>query len=417
MKHRVLIIPNVSGWIIGEMAQRIIQLYQREYTFYYLSELVIRRRPDLAKAVLEEVDFVHAMMDSSAQWVLAQPNHPPLLTWMHHFTSWTDLHTDIARNTDHLIATTAEWASRIRRLAGLARPIYVIRYGVDTLRFKPMPVKREQFAVPTGSFCIGFMGAKPSDDDNQRKGIDVLLAVASKLRDRLPALHLSFAGLGWQPVVEELRLRGISAHTVEFLPGHLLPTFFSCLDVYLVTSRVEGGPVPVLQAMACTVPVVATRVGLVPDAIQDGVNGFSAAVGDVEELVDRVLRIAGSREQALVIGQNARRTVEDGWRWEQVLARLEEPYNAMRLLAKPARLGIPSALRFQAEELINPVCIVDALIWSLGLVRRGVISPLGGFRMLSALWHGFTVRDIANGLLLLTKAGYTTSIKSLPSEA
>ena len=52
---------------------------------------------------------------------------------------------------------------------------------------------------------------------------------------------------------------GVSANALDFLPRNLLPGFYSSIDAYLMTSRVEGGPCTVLEAMACETPVVATR--------------------------------------------------------------------------------------------------------------------------------------------------------------
>ena len=67
-----------------------------------------------------------------------------------------------------------------------------------------------------------------------------------------------------------------------------LATAYHALDAYLVTSRQEGGPKGVLEAMATGVPMVSTRVGQAPEVVDDGRNGLLAEVDDVEALAEAV---------------------------------------------------------------------------------------------------------------------------------
>ena len=63
------------------------------------------------------------------------------------------------------------------------------------------------------------------------------------------------------------------------------------VDVYLVTSRQEGGPKAALEAMATGVPLVSTRVGQAQELVEDGENGLLADVDDVEALAAAVQRV------------------------------------------------------------------------------------------------------------------------------
>ena len=59
------------------------------------------------------------------------------------------------------------------------------------------------------------------------------------------------------------------------------------MDLYLITSREEGGPKGLIESMAAGVPVVSTRVGMAPALIKDGINGAIAAVDDIEGLIEK----------------------------------------------------------------------------------------------------------------------------------
>ena len=157
------------------------------------------------------------------------------------------------------------------------------------------------------AFVIGFIGNKTSNYDEGRKGLDTLEIVAREARRSIPNLHVCF-GLGWMKKCEFQR-QGISANYTGFIPQSWLPAFYSSIDVHLVTSRIEGGPVTVLEAMACETPVVTTRVGLVPHTIVDGKNGFSADVGDINSLVRQLGELARSNEFCRHLGASARASV------------------------------------------------------------------------------------------------------------
>jgi len=76
--------------------------------------------------------------------------------------------------------------------------------------------------------------------------------------------------------------------------------------IYVLASADEGKPVALMEAMACSLPVVATRVGDVPDMIRDGVSGFIIDIGDENALVDRLTRLLFDRELMFNMGQEAK---------------------------------------------------------------------------------------------------------------
>lgn len=96
-----------------------------------------------------------------------------------------------------------------------------------------------------------------------------------------------------------------------------------------MTSREEGGPQAVLEALASGVPLVSTRVGLAPDVITDGVNGLLAQVEDVETLAALAGRMIDQPELAAKLTASGLETVKV-YDWPLIAARyLEEVYSPL----------------------------------------------------------------------------------------
>ena len=186
-----------------------------------------------------------------------------------------------------------------QRLLGWGVPptkLVRIPIGVDTRHFRPpreeeRAAARRKFGVPDGCFCIGSfqkdgVGWGQGMEPKLVKGPDIFTAAAARLARDFPVFVL-LTGPARGFVKAELERHGIPyAHDfVEHYPD--LRERFHALDLYLVTSREEGGPKAVLEGAATGVPVVSTRVGMAPDVIEDGVTGALVEVDAVDELVAR----------------------------------------------------------------------------------------------------------------------------------
>jgi L-malate glycosyltransferase len=149
----------------------------------------------------------------------------------------------------------------------------VVHNGIDPGRFVPA----EKEIGRTGGFHVGSVGRLVPVKD-----YDFFLEVAAELKRSLPEVRFSILGAG--PLQEELwskaRARGLQDHLVFVPPVADPAAFYRDLDLYLNTSRHEGIPLSILEAMLCGVPVVAPRVGGIPEIIADGSEGV--LVGDRE---------------------------------------------------------------------------------------------------------------------------------------
>lgn len=401
-KPRVLLVPDVSVWILGEIARQIIRQFGDRYEFYYLSDIVLRRRPDLQVRMLRGVDFVHALTQFSARLLSQVPlaKRPPMVTWIHHIVDWTAAHQTAVDNSQVVIAVTDSWAQEIRSRAEKPVRCQVVPLGIDIQRFRRVPPSRQLFRIPGEAFAIGFVGSN-TRGNHYRKGVDTFLRVVKRLNGMQPHLHIAFAGVGWEDARAKLDRAGISSNVVPFVRARDMGKFYSSLDAYVMTSRVEGGPSTVLEAMACEVPVVATRVGMMSKVVINGKNGYLVEVDDLPALVGAVKGIAADPDRARFMGRNARETVETRFTWEKSLKNLEEPYAEM---AK----AVTAPLSKRRDKLPNPehlqqaVHAADAFIWAKSHIRRRRPRLASAVHLLKEM--GTDPAAISRGIGLLTGA-------------
>jgi glycosyltransferase involved in cell wall biosynthesis len=171
-----------------------------------------------------------------------------------------------------------------------AERVHKIPIGIDIEHF----ALREERAGPAfviGSFAKDGVGMDDGLEPKLLKGPDTFVAVVERLRSVISNLSVLVTGPARGYVRRELERLGVP-HRHELMSSRQeLARAYREVDVCLVTSRQEGGPKAVLEAMASGVPVVSTRVGQAAELIRDGENGLLADVDDVDALAGAVERV------------------------------------------------------------------------------------------------------------------------------
>jgi glycosyltransferase involved in cell wall biosynthesis len=120
-----------------------------------------------------------------------------------------------------------------------------------------------------------------------------------------------------------------------------VPSVLSAATVSVLPSLSEGLPNAILESMAAGLPVVATRVGGTPEAVQDGVTGLLVPPRDPAALVAALRAVIEDRELAARLGQAAKRRVTEWFSLERMVRRTEQLYDW--LLARARRPRSPAA--------------------------------------------------------------------------
>ena len=165
------------------------------------------------------------------------------------------------------------------------------------------------------------------------KGLHFLVQALSQLVSTVPQAHLHVAGrLDDRRYLKYLR-RLLAEHQlndrVSFLgplDGSRMQEEYSRCALLVLPSLVETAPLAVIEAMASARPVVATRVGGVPDLIEDGVTGLLVQPGDSSGLSERMGRLLGDTSLRTCIGDRSQEVARARFWRDTVVARYDEIY-------------------------------------------------------------------------------------------
>lgn len=98
-------------------------------------------------------------------------------------------------------------------------------------------------------------------------------------------------------------------------PHKEMPKVYKQMDVMIVASTEDGTPNPALEAASCGRPIISNRIGNMPEFIVDGYNGFLVEK-NINAYVEKINYFKNNREELIRMGNNARKTVEEGWTWK-----------------------------------------------------------------------------------------------------
>jgi glycosyltransferase involved in cell wall biosynthesis len=105
--------------------------------------------------------------------------------------------------------------------------------------------------------------------------------------------------------------------------------YYGAFDALVLPSANEGTPVSVIEALAAETPVVATRVGGVPDVVRDGEEGYLVETGATDELADRLTRLARDPELRRRLGESGRRRVLSRYAVERLIEDVDRLYREL----------------------------------------------------------------------------------------
>jgi glycosyltransferase involved in cell wall biosynthesis len=238
----------------------------------------------------------------------------------------------LAAGTTALIAVSPQVRDDLVALGVAPRERFVvIRLGIE-LDERVAPElngrgeSRRYLGIPGDRFAVGWIGRMTA----VKRTDDVLIAF-KRLRDGGVDAVLCMVGDGPDRLQLEQRAHelGVARNTVFLGYQEDVAPFYAAFDALVLPSGNEGTPVSVIEALAAELPVVATRVGGVPDVVRDGEDGFLVEAGATDDLADRLAQLAGDPALRARMGKQGRERVLPRYAVERLVEDIDELYRSL----------------------------------------------------------------------------------------
>ena len=197
--------------------------------------------------------------------------------------------------------------------------IFEVPHGIDLARFPP---RQDPPPRPSVLFLANVI---------RRKGIFTLLEAFGRVAHAVPDVELVIAGSGGDMAAVQsavARMDGMRVRVLGRVERPEVPALMRAHSVYCLPSYGEPFATSILEAMACGLPVVATRAGGLPHLVSQG-GGRLVPPRDVDALAEALIEILGSPDLQRSMGRHNRERVEREFEAEMAVDRLEDAYAAV----------------------------------------------------------------------------------------
>ena len=260
----------------------------------------------------------------------------------------------LARSSDVLIAVSPEVRDELVEHGVAPRDKFaVIRLGIpleDRLGDATADLDyRRLYGIPREAFVVGWVGRMTGVKDTgavleivratRERGIDAVLCMVGDGPDREPLEQLA----------QDL---GIASSTYFVGYQSDVAGYYHLFDAFVLPSVNEGTPVSVIESLASGTPVVANRVGGVPDVVRDGVDGFLVEPGDTAAAADRLALLAGDAQLRARLGESGRASMFERYSVSRLVDDVDRLYRS--LLAAKGLDGVRSSMFHPGVEHGRP---------------------------------------------------------------
>jgi glycosyltransferase involved in cell wall biosynthesis len=292
--------------------------------------------PLIALLRRNKVDVIHAHKFGSNVWAVVLGDALRVPVVIAHEHSWAyegDLlrvfldRELIARRVSVFLAVSDQDRRRMLAVERIdPRVVRLMPNGIPDVTIGDPAAVRRELGIGPEAPVIGSVGGLRSP-----KAYDVLIRATALLTGEFPEIRTVIAGRG----EEETSLRSLVAelgleNRVELLgPRRDVPDVLAAIDVAVSSSVSEGSPLAVMEFMAAGKPIVATRVGGVPDLIEDRVHGLLVEPRDAEGLASAVSELLRDPELRSTVAANARERQRHEFTLDALVDRVELLYEEL----------------------------------------------------------------------------------------
>ena len=226
------------------------------------------------------------------------------------------------KQADAVISTSAFMADAVKSLLPNHPPIRLVPFGVDTDHFKPASTERT-----AGNIRIGYVKSFA-----RKYAPDVFIEAASTVAKKRKEIDFIMAGRG--PLLDQMRAladrKGLAGRIsfTGFVPHDKVAETMRSLDILVNCSRTESFGVVICEASASGLPVIATDVGGIREAMQGGKTGILVPRNDAEALASAMIKLADDPDLRKRMGVAGRTFISTEYEWARCVDKME---GALRL--------------------------------------------------------------------------------------
>lgn len=255
--------------------------------------------------------------------------------------AFRQLERELARISTALIAVSPQVRDDLVGLGvAPASKFTVVRLGIELAERVDVegaaagPESRRLMGVSPERFVVGWVGRMTGV-----KQTDDVLRALGALRESGVDACLCMVGDGPDRDHVERRAHelGIMRHCLFLGYQEDVAVYYAAFDALVLPSRNEGTPVSAIEALAAGRPVVASRVGGVPDVVRDGIDGFLVESGDVDALADRLARLARDPQLGERMGEAGRARVVSRYSVARLVDDIDRLYRSLLTVERGRR--------------------------------------------------------------------------------
>ena len=299
MSKKVLLIPDLPNWALHKNAKDLVKYNKSDLN---LDIVIFNDFLQDWERYYKEYDLLFPMYKSLFFNTLkAGIPHDKVITGIRSYHAWDKKQTQppgynakpsrkiIRKMRKALLVNTH--CKKLWYIFSQHFPVVHTKYTCDLEMFYPEKKKQNDKIV------IGWTGSLTNHPG--KRGYHEFI---KPITDEIPELELKVQDGSVNPITDDNKMR----------------EFYNSLDLYIVASRSEGTPRPAIEAAACGVPVISTDVGIIPELIVGGVNGF-VVDRTYEAIKNKLHWIVDNKEILPQMGKNIRQKMEIEFNWENLI--------------------------------------------------------------------------------------------------
>lgn len=230
------------------------------------------------------------------------------------------------RQPDRFVAVSHFIAGIMRQYGIEDSRVTVVHSATDPSRFDVPPLPRAELGVPENACLLGNVAALVGHKDHPN-----LLDALAIVLPQLPDLHVLLIGEGELRPQVEARIEQLQLAERVHLLGHRndVPRILRSLDAFVLSSKEEGFGGACIEAMACSLPVISTAAGGMPETVKHMETGLLVPIRDPQSLAQAILRVFHEPELAAELGRRAHQMVHDAFTYDKMVEGNLNVYRAL----------------------------------------------------------------------------------------